>query len=55
VEIVEATDYSLLVDPPIRLSGVGTEYSSPPEECIPIRTYAEFMKLIPPLAKPESR
>ncbi len=57
VEIVEATDYSLLVDPshpPFDLWG--TEYKfSLGKDVYPLRTYAEFMNPTSPLAKPEEQ
>jgi hypothetical protein len=56
VEIVEATDYSLLVDPSHAPYNVwGTEYKFSAKDVYPIRTYAEFMKPDSPLPKPEEQ
>lgn len=56
VEIVEATDYSLLVDPSHPPYGLwGCEYKFTQKDVHPLRTYAEFMNPTGPLAKPEEQ
>lgn len=55
-EIVEATDYALLVDPSHPPYNVwGCEYKTTKGDVWPIRTYAEFMNPTAPLAKPEEQ
>jgi hypothetical protein len=57
VEIVEATDYSLLIDPshpPYNLWGCEYKFTAG-KDVYPIRTYAEFMKPDSTLAKPEEQ
>lgn len=57
IEIVEAMDYSRMVDPshePYDLWGTEFQFSKP-EDVYPIRTYAEWMKPDSPLAKPEEQ
>ncbi|MGE5540894.1 MAG: hypothetical protein ACM3TU_01265 [Bacillota bacterium] len=56
IELVEATDYSLLTDPahaPNQMWGCEYKFSAP--DVWPIRTYAEFMNPTAPLAKPEEQ
>lgn len=55
-EIVEATDYTRLVDPshaPYDMWGCDYQYSK--GDAMPIRTYQEFIKPDSPLAKPEEQ
>jgi hypothetical protein len=56
VELVEATDYTLLIDPshpPYQTWGCEYEFKN--SDVYPFRTYAEFMKPDAPLAKPEEQ
>ena len=56
VEIVEATDYSRVIDPshaPYDLWGC--DYQLTKGDAMPIRTYQEFIKPDSPLAKPEEQ
>lgn len=56
VEVVEATDYSLLIDPSHPPFGLwGCEYKFTQPDVYPLRTYAEFMNPTSPLAKPEEQ
>lgn len=56
IEIVEATDYSLLTDPshaPYEMWG--TDYKFTKSDALPFKTYVEFMKPDSPMAKPEEQ
>lgn len=56
VEIIEAEDYSLKVDPTAHDWDLwGCEYKFTAKDVYPIRTYTEFMKPDSPLAKPEEQ
>jgi hypothetical protein len=58
VEIVEATDYSLLIDPshpPYALWGCEYKFSDSNGDVLPLRTYIEFMNPMQSLAKPEEQ
>ncbi len=57
IEIVEATDYSLLTDPshdPYEVWGTEYEFTKG-TDAYPFRTYPEFIKPDSPLAKPEEQ
>lgn len=54
IEITEAIDYSLLVDPTHEPYGMwGCDYKKKQPDPIPIRTYAEYIRPDNPLPKPE--
>jgi hypothetical protein len=58
IEIVEATDYSLMIDPshpPYNLWGTEYKFSVDNGDVWPLRTYIEFMNPTAPLAKPEEQ
>jgi hypothetical protein len=54
IEITEAIDYSLLIDPAHAPNAMwGCDYKKKKPDPIPIRTYAEFLDPTSPLPKPE--
>jgi len=56
IEIIEATDYSRLIDPSHAPYDMwGCDYKLTKSDAYPIRTYTEFMKPDSPLAKPEEQ
>lgn len=57
IEIVEATDYSRLIDPshePYEMWGTDYKFTKD-TDALPIKTYVDFMKPDSPMAKPEEQ